>query len=448
MDVNSLYTNIPHEEGIDALRHYLSSNDESKPTSDTLCVLTELVLKNNFFEFNNKHYIQVQGTAMGTKMAPNYANIFMGHLENRILECTELKPILWLRYIDDIFMLWPHGLTSLNNFLDHINNFHPTIKFTHSYSSNQIHFLDVSVHLDINKLTTKLYKKPTDRKQYLHFKSCHPKHSKRGIPYAQLLRIKRICSKEQDFISDSTELMKSFSQRGYPKHILDSAISKATSHNRASLLETADKTTDRTQGTPLILTYTPLLPNINNILKKHFNILQTTNKLKDIFPVPPRVTYRRTKNLKSLLVHSKFGSNTAGCSPCGSKKCINCAYMTTTDTVSSSSNGFNLKIKTHITCATENIIYLIHCKKCQLQYVGESSNSLRTRLTNHRFDINSNRDTPVGRHFNLPDHSLAYLQVTGIESNFKSNIVRKQRESYNIHKMNTLMPKDLKDRKS
>ena len=76
--------NIPHEEGIDALRHYLSSNDESKPTSDTLCVLTELVLKNNFFEFNNKHYIQVQGTAMGTKMAPNYANSFMGHLEHRI----------------------------------------------------------------------------------------------------------------------------------------------------------------------------------------------------------------------------------------------------------------------------------------------------------------------------------------------------------------------------
>src|SRR5215813_14004010 len=97
----------------------------------------------------------------------------------------------------------------------------------------------------------------------------------------------------------------------------------------------------------------------------------------------------------------------------------------------------------HIPCATKNIIYLIPCKKCQLQYVGESSNSLRSRLTNHRFDINSNRDTLVGRLFNFRDHSLAYLQVTGIESNFKSNIVRKQRESYLIHKMNTLMPKGL-----
>ena len=62
---------------------------------------------------------------------------------------------------------------------------------------------------------------------------------------------------------------------------------------------------------------------------------------------------------------------------------------------------------------------------------------------NHRFDINTSRETPVGRHFNLPDHSLALLQVTGIECNFRSNIFRKQRESYFIHKMKTLTPNGL-----
>src|SRR5215813_7479982 len=82
-------------------------------------------------------------------------------------------------------------------------------------------------------------------------------------------------------------------------------------------------------------------------------------------------------------------------------------------------------------------------KKCQVQYVGESSNTLRTRLNNPRFDINTNRETPVGRHFNLPDHSLALLQVTGTERNFRSNILRKQRESYFIHKMKTLTPNGL-----
>ena len=117
--------------------------------------------------------------------------------------------------------------------------------------------------------------------------------------------------------------------------------------------------------------------------------------------------------------------------------------MTTTDTIHSSSSNFTLKIKSHITCASENIIYIIHCKKCQVQYVGESSNTLRTRMNNHRFDINTNRETPVGRHFNLPDHSLALLQVTGIECNFRSNILRKQRESYFIHKMKTLTPNGL-----
>jgi len=74
-------------------------------------------------------------------------------------------------------------------------------------------------------------------------------------------------------------------------------MSKATSHNRASLLDTADKTTDRTQGTPLILTYTPLLPNINNILKKHFNILQTTNsKTFFLFPKGNIQAHKKLEN--------------------------------------------------------------------------------------------------------------------------------------------------------
>ena len=165
---------------------------------------------------------------MGIKMAPNYANIFMGRLEDRILQSADLKPTLWVRYIDDIFMLWPHGPISLKSFLDHINNFHSTIKFSSSHSSEQIHFLDVMIHLKGNRLITNLYKKPTDRKQYLHYKSCHsnwkklsPQHSKRGIPYSQLLRIKRICSEEHDFTSNSSELMKSFLSRGYPRQVLE-----------------------------------------------------------------------------------------------------------------------------------------------------------------------------------------------------------------------------------
>ena len=61
------------------------------------------------FEFNGDHYLQIAGTAMGTTLAPNYDNLFMDRFERRALDNWNPKPLLWLRFIDDIFMIWPHG---------------------------------------------------------------------------------------------------------------------------------------------------------------------------------------------------------------------------------------------------------------------------------------------------------------------------------------------------
>ena len=85
IDVSSLYTNISHE-GVQSSLHFLKSNPEGyrypeQPYPDILGELMNLVLKHNVFEFDEKFYLQIQGTAMGTKMAPAYANLFMGGLE-------------------------------------------------------------------------------------------------------------------------------------------------------------------------------------------------------------------------------------------------------------------------------------------------------------------------------------------------------------------------------
>ena len=66
--------------------------------------MAEFLLKNNYFEFDRSVYQQVSGTAIGTKFAPPYACIFMDRLENEILDTQILKPLVWLRYIDDIFL--------------------------------------------------------------------------------------------------------------------------------------------------------------------------------------------------------------------------------------------------------------------------------------------------------------------------------------------------------
>ena len=79
---------------------------------------------------NNNHYLQIHGTAMGTKMAPSYANLFLGYFEAKALENAPFQPHTWFRYIDDIFMIWTEGLDNLKVFIDYLNSIHPTIKFT------------------------------------------------------------------------------------------------------------------------------------------------------------------------------------------------------------------------------------------------------------------------------------------------------------------------------
>ncbi|CAN7945344.1 unnamed protein product [Ixodes hexagonus] len=145
IDVNSLYTNIPHDEGLSAIREFLSVCPSSLADNDCILRLLELILNYNNFVFYNTHYLQIQGAAMGSKMSPNYANIFMGKFEESFVWSYTKKPVIYLRYIDDIFIIWNDTEDTLNSFLGYLNGCHRTIKFTCNYSSNVMNFLDVNV---------------------------------------------------------------------------------------------------------------------------------------------------------------------------------------------------------------------------------------------------------------------------------------------------------------
>jgi hypothetical protein len=93
MDVTSLYTNIPHDDRISACRKIWEQRTDQKPPIDCLVEMLTLVLKNNNFTFDGNHYLQINGTAMGTNMAPSYANICMGDLEERLLLSSLKQPL-------------------------------------------------------------------------------------------------------------------------------------------------------------------------------------------------------------------------------------------------------------------------------------------------------------------------------------------------------------------
>ena len=104
MDVTSLYTNIPQEEGINIVcTAYENFYRDGPPIPKrSLKKALKLILQENSFQFNERNYLQTHRTAMGTKMAVAFANIFMAEIETQILDKSANKPLVWKRYIDDI----------------------------------------------------------------------------------------------------------------------------------------------------------------------------------------------------------------------------------------------------------------------------------------------------------------------------------------------------------
>jgi hypothetical protein len=96
MDVTSLYTNIPHNDGIEACREAWDQRAATEPPTECFFQLLTLVLKHNNFTFNVEHFLQINGTAMGTKMTPSYASIFMGKLEKLIIQSAVSRKMLFL----------------------------------------------------------------------------------------------------------------------------------------------------------------------------------------------------------------------------------------------------------------------------------------------------------------------------------------------------------------
>ncbi|XP_072025089.1 uncharacterized protein [Amphiura filiformis] len=232
LDVKGLYTNIPHDDGITACKEALDNRTNKTPSTDDLINLLELTLKSNNFVFNDEHYLQTSGTAMGAKFSPSYANIFMGWHEGTLLNTSALKPLVWYRYIDDIFMIWTHSKDELEQFINHANQIHPSIKFTSDYSPSQVNFLDVVVKLSEGQIHTDLYSKPTDKHTYLLPTSCHPRHCTRNIPYSLALLLRRICSDESAFQHQAETLKQQLINRGYQEDNISNQITKAASTTR------------------------------------------------------------------------------------------------------------------------------------------------------------------------------------------------------------------------
>ena len=421
LDVTSLYTNIDNTEGISATRKHLTSTGSTKVNA--ICTLLNLVLMLNNFIFNNKHYLQIKGTAMGTRAAPNYANLFMGEFEEKYVYGSKWKRYLtyYGRFIDDIFIIWNGSEEELKHFISHMNAVHNSIKFTSKQSNSEIEFLDVLVRKDSKGyLSTDIYQKPTDTHSYLNYKSAHPPHCKKSIPFSQFIRLQRICSDKEHLRTRLNEFIRHFSHCGYRKGELRKTAELVFDN---SYTKKDKKPANKYR---LITTYNELLPDIRSLCTEHWKMTRTNEKCREFLKDSPQVAYKRNKNIKDHLVKAKFrehrekDTNTTHgrSSKCDKRRCSWCKNVQDTTRFISRKTNKTYKMRHNLNCRSDWTIYLAECSVHKKQYVGKTKPQLNIRMNNNRNHIKVQlRSCKLTEHFiDSTTCSLDHdLQITPIE---------------------------------
>ena len=271
----------------------------------------------------------------------------------------------------------------LLSFIEDLNKKHPSIKFNFKYSKTEIEVLDTKIYKDTNgKLCLTIYHKPTDQKNYLHFKSAHSPSLKKSIPYSQALHISNICAEIKEKMKHLAELNETFLKCHYQQSNRKQQTKKEEKSNRI----------------PLVMTYNQTLPTFRKVLSDSCSLLKINNKPKHAFKEQPIIAYRRNKNFRDMIGDTTIGNNkvvrkqkpilkSGCCKPCFSiiiKLCCKQAVPTTTF-------KSNIFLKTYqifhqLHCKSSYIIYSLECLKRQLKYVGKLETGFNVRLNNHRKD--------------------------------------------------------------
>ena len=458
IDVVSMYSNIYLELGLSAVKFWLNLCPQliqGNQTPESVLKLLELVLTKSFFTFNGTYYTLKEGTVTGTTVAPTYANLVMAFLEIKLYNLVKDKygdsvcqyvVRNWKRFIDDGFIMWKKSFGNVSEFIDILNSLDKNIKFTYESSDQSVSFLNLLVYKDKGTIQTDIFYKDTDSHDYLPFNSCHPRHTKKNIPYT-LSRM--ICS----IVSDSTrrdfrlqELESWLLKAGYRKGLIKSATNKFKDQNPSSLWEKVAHEDENLLV--FVQTNNPRNPKIYGDLVKNIDFLKSTEKYGSMFKnVKVIKSERQPSNLKSLLVHSSIAKTKTktGTNKCSKKKCGTCKYLCETKTTNfHRANGKfkTFKIKKHFECSSRNLIYKITCNGCKEYYIGMTK-KLRSRMSGHRVCLfNSNyRLQKVHRHIYecAKNVHVPFSIVPFFKCKRDTNIVRLATESYFIRKLRPLL---------
>ena len=370
MDVSSLYTNIPIKEAIpmicDMIQRHIEAIITYGLTVKEIEHLLEVCLENSYFRFDDTFYQQKKGVAMGNKMGPPVAILFLHHLELEVRASAPLQPDFYGRYIDDLLGVWCHGQEAFEEFQAHMNGLHENIKFTtdREDDAGSVPFLDIRItrHSD-QSYTTELFVKPTHSGITLHYDSAHPKRTKENTLENELRRAVRLSSDDQATVRSIQKIHDIFEQNGYPRKLIDRVTAKV----RRSQTRNRPRQKEKHVG-PFLQ-----LPFVNDEHSRQVERLVKTSRL------PCRIAWSNRRTLRRELTSSDMRGPTCALDR---GRCLACEA------------GLDSR------CGVGNVVYEVTCSLCKESYIGECIRPVRERFLEHRrASFKRDDQNPVGLHF-------------------------------------------------
>ena len=347
LDVESLFTNVPISDTINIISDYMYRNPDKHPPQIPETILRSMLelctSKSPFLSPSGQYYQQVDGVAMGSPLGPTFANFYMGHLENKVFNEHLNKPIIYARYVDDIFLL-VDDLQYIDNLKRSFEE-NSVLKFTFEMNSNfKIPFLDILIDNSDNTFKTVVYRKPTDHGQCLNYNSNCPTKYKKSVITNYLHRAFKVSSTWSNFHNEVEYIKQMLINNNYPNYLVDSEI------NRFLNKKLSPNPNDEINKTPLNVYYS--------------NQMHTNYKLEE-------------RTIKSIINDNII---------CNDNYTVNIIFyyknLRSSNLVIKNAPHFSLNDS-----EKHNLIYCFKCPSDHAQptfYVGKTTTTLNQRMSQHK----------------------------------------------------------------
>lgn len=364
-DVVSLFTSVPIEHFFNLINEKWESMEHFSriPRELFMKLLKFCLVDGNYFLSNDKLYRQVAGAPMGSPLSPIVADIVMEDLLKTSINKLTRPPKFISKYVDDIFAIMDRD--QVLPFLRILNEYHGSLKFTYELEDrNCLPFLDLMVIIKDGRVVTNWYRKPTSSGRIVNYRSCHPRQQILNTAKGLIDRALRLS--DPMFHKGNIKIIQDIlDKNSFPTKITHKLINEIRQkHNRdianPSQLHNAEGEEHRFLGA----TFVP-----------------------GVAPYIKRLTSRYDRKIKW-----GFSSN----------KNLSCMFT---------------KLKGKIDKGQKsNVVYEIPCKgmadeECNKIYIGTTKQFLKSRMANHKSDINLGR----GEKSALAQHCVSKKHRPGLE---------------------------------